>query len=306
MAIVNLPFDGFYHSLYSEAIDYEESRHIEDRCNESDNETDECNWPEALRLNESEMAELFFDATDYRAAYDHVARDYVAAFDYVAGERLELGVKDKRQRYDYQASDFVTESYVRPSIRAKFESMDSPREYNFTTDRVYATIPDAIVRHMFKRSKAENHATLAAVIAERFTSCDGFISFYSRHLVDWLEKPFSDWDHNELGTLLIAVVAFDDEMRRELYDMTFGDEGAYQAWESAVDWEKLDSTIAEKRAEKLSQWLEDDKESALEWRNAHPDAFDTIVAADADLFRGLDLPESPYRCTRTIDMFEGV
>jgi len=151
------------------------------------------------------------------------------------------------------------------------------------------------------------------VIAERFTSCSGFISFYSRHLADWLEKPIVDWDHNELGTLLIAAmraagsdVESDDEMRRELYDMTFGDEGAYQAWESAVDWPKYESKILEARAEKLAAWIEDDKESVLAWREKDLARFDSIIATDPELFRGLELPELPYRCPRTIDMFEGV
>ncbi len=306
--IVNLPFDGFYHSTYSDAVDYEETRYIEDRCNESDHEEDESNYPEELRLNETELGNVLFDVTDYSAAYLQIARDYVAAFDHVAGDAFGLGVKNTRQRYNYETREFESESYIRPSARMTFESMDSPREYNFATDRVYATVPLAVMRLLFKRSAAEKHATLATVIAERFTSCDGFISHYSRHLSDWLEKPLADWDHNELGTLLIAAmrIAGYDDIRRELYDQTFGDEGAHQAWESAVDWSKYESKILEARAEKLAAWIEEDKESALEWITKAHDTFDAIVQADAELFRGFELPELPYRCPRTIDMFAGV
>lgn len=306
--IVNLPFDGFYHSAYSEAVDYEETRHIEDRCNESDHDDDEYHWPEALRLDQGALASLLFDVTDYSAAYFQIARDYVAAFDHVAGEAFGLGVKDTRNRYNYKTNEFEAESYIRPSARMTFESMDSPREYNFTTDRVYATVPLAVMRLLFKRSAAENHATFKAVIAERFTSCDGFISFYSRHLADWLEKPLVDWDHNEFGTLLIAAMrmAGYDDIRRELYEMTLGDEGAYQAWENAVDWPKYEAKLLEARAEKLAAWIEEDKESALEWITKAHDTFDAIVQADAELFRGFELPELPYRCPRTIDMFAGV
>lgn len=309
--IVNVPFDGFYESDYSKAIDWEEERHIEDRCNESDHDEDESNWPESLRLDESELAEIFMRATDYRAAYLQIARDYVAAFDYMAGEAFGLSVADARNRYNYETNDFEKELYRRPSIRMAFESMDSPREYNFTTDRLYAHVPLAIMRHLFKQSKAEKHATLADVIAERFTSRDGFISHYSRHLADWLEKPFADWDHNEFGTLLVAALRMagadieSSDTRSTLYESTIGDEGAYSAWESAVDWSKLESLIAEKRAEKLSEWLESDKESVLAWRNVKPEAFDALLAAEPELFRGLELPEGHYRCLFTLDMFEG-
>ncbi len=121
---------------------------------------------------------------------------------------------------------------------------------------------------LFRKSKAEEHATLAQVIKERFTSRDGFLSGYRNELDSWLAKPLRDWDHNELGTLLIAAMRLanvdpeESETRNALYEATCGDEGAYQAWESCVDWPKFEAKRQEARAEKLAEWMESDMDSA--------------------------------------------
>ena len=71
--------------------------------------------------------------------------------------------------------------------------MDSPREYNFTTDRVYAHIPVNVVLALFARSAAEGHARLRETIRERFTSYDGFHSHYDTTLDTWLERDVTEW-----------------------------------------------------------------------------------------------------------------
>lgn len=314
-AIVNLPFSGFYDSLYSGAIDHEAESFAEYRCDEyeKDNSDNEGYWPESLRLDESDYANILISVTNYRTCYDAIARDYVSAFDYVAGEILGFTVKAKRKTYNVATAGYIEEEYRLDSIRATFESMDSPREYNFTTDRVYANIPLAVMRALFKRSKAEKHATLSKVIAERFTSCDGFISGYPRHLADWLENPLQDWDHNEMATLLIAALrmaGFDcdeSENRYRLYEATVGDEGAYQAWEKGVDWTRFEAMRAEKRAELLAAWIEEDTETAMLWRANHLADFSALVQAEPDLFSGFEESGNlPYRCPETPDLFSNL
>ena len=311
---VNIPFDGFYNSLYSDAVDREEEQfaeyHTEER---SEREKDyEAYWPEALRLNAREYGEILFDVTDYSAAYANIARDYAAAFDHVAGATFGFSVKAQRQRYNYETKDFEPEEYRRQSIRATFESMDSPREYNFATDRIYIDVPVSVIRELFKRSKAEKHVTLATVIRERFTSYDGFIAGYSNRLPDWLSKPLADWDHNELGTLIIAAFRLagmgDDEFRSDLYDATCGSgDGAHSAWDSAVDWPSFERKRMESRAEKLAEWIESDREAFETWyANNRPD-FEEIAAAEPSLFSAFQVTaELPYRCSETIDMFTGL
>lgn len=309
-ATVKLPFEGFYESLYSGAIDGEEESFIEYRLEEGESDPDyEGYFPEPLRLDAQEMQEILIRVTDYRAAYERIARDYVDAFDYVLGEELGFSVKDKSKKYNYETKDFEEYEYDKPSIRATFESMDSPREYNFTTDRVYADIPLAFMYLFFRKSRAENHSTLATVIKERFTSRDGFLSHYPNRLADWLEKPLSDWDHNELETLLLAAMRLagidddSDELRWRLYESTVGDEGAYQAWESAVDWQKFETMRNEARAEKLQDWIDEDIEAAAVWRANHRDAYNTLAAVDPHLESAFDGIPVPYRCPETPDLF---
>lgn len=309
---INVPFSGFYETSYSAAIDYEESSWIEYHTEEN-GETDgdyESGWIEPLRLDSSTYQDILMGVTSYSAAYADIAEDYIAAFDYLAGQALGMSVADTRGKYDYKTGKTTQEAYRRPSIRLTFEAMTSPREYNFETDRLFADVPVSVLTKMFRASKAENHKTFAAIIAERFTSYDGFHSFYSNRLSDWLEKSVSDYDHNELATLFIAGLKLagmdieSDETRDELYENTIGDDGACTHWENAVDWPKFEAKRTEARAEKLIAWIEADKEAALIWRTNNLEQWNAMVSADPDAFKSFDFSDAdlPYRCPLTPDL----
>lgn len=85
------------------------------------------------------------------------------------------------------------------AIAGTFESMASPREYNFTTDRIFATIEPAELARI--RTLTHDDA-LEAVAREWFTSRSGFLSSYSNDWHDW--GPVETWDHNQAGALLQA------------------------------------------------------------------------------------------------------
>lgn len=68
--------------------------------------------------------------------------------------------------------------------------VDSPKEYNFRTDRIYATfeVPDydALVKRLNELGSLPEYRTeLAAIIKKYHTSCSGFISFMSNDIEDW-------------------------------------------------------------------------------------------------------------------------
>lgn len=68
--------------------------------------------------------------------------------------------------------------------------VDSPKEYNFRTDRIYATfeVPDydALIKRLNELGSLPEYRTeLAALIKKYHTSCDGFISFMSNDIEDW-------------------------------------------------------------------------------------------------------------------------
>lgn len=246
--IINLPFEGFYNSRYSAEVD-----HVEQMDAENLEERDREEQPPELRLEASDFAHVLFDCTDYHACYLDVSKAYVDAFNIIASDHLDM------------------------PLGLQWESMDSPREYNFATDRVYAYVTLEVMQALFAKSEAEGHKRLAAAIKERFTSYDGFISGYRNDLAVWLEKPLEDWDHNELCTLLGALLSDAEDFGWSVYYRVVDDDGVYNEWSNAVDWPKFEAKVQELREGKLAELREDDP----------------------------DFVPSPVRCDRTIDMFTG-
>lgn len=78
-----------------------------------------------------------------------------------------------------------------------FESMQSPREYNFSTDRIFCNIDYSELCGIVKTFDL---AAFDAFVRERFTSRDGFISFYPAELAEW--GKVETWDHNQVGTAI--------------------------------------------------------------------------------------------------------
>jgi hypothetical protein len=246
--IINLPFSGFYESWYSSEID-----EVGDREAEHFAEKDTAEQPEELRISESDYADILFHVTDYSAAHHDIARQYVPAFDELASEAIGF------------------------PLGLEFEKMDSPREYNFATDRIYAYITLETVQALRQYVKPE---TMAAVIRERFTSYDGFISSYSNDAAEWAEKPLDEYDHNELGTLLIAAMrdaGMGGDWDMSIFQSMAESEVFYTAHSNAVDWPKFEERQAEKREELAEEIRADDP----------------------------DYVAPPVRCNATLDMFTG-
>lgn len=230
--IIQIPFPGFYDSLYSSEVDSIVEREAEHFA-EQEGET----------LEASDFFEILSDVTDYHKCFEGIASEYVSAFDSHWSD--ELGFK----------------------LGLEFETMKSPREYNFETDRLFAFIEQSVLDTLWAESKADDHASLIHTITERHTSRSGFISFYSSTFQEWLEKPLTEWDHNELGTLLIAVMRLHcerDEWEMDVFDRM--SESCFYAHSDAVDWPAFDAKAAALRAERAA-------------------------------------PPPPYRCPDTTDMF---
>jgi hypothetical protein len=257
--IVNIPFPGFYESLLSGELDSIEEREAE---NMAEQETSAEYYPDTyqpaeLRLDESAYASMIFDCMNYSAAHATLARDYADTFNDVASD--EVGFP----------------------LGLRFESMTSPRYYNFETDRLFCYVPEETVSRLFEMSAAEKHERLAAAIKERFTSRSGFISGYDNDLAEWLEKPVLEWDHNELGTLLRALLP-DEESRGEsiewkCYYAMADSECFYNAFNDAMDWRKFGAAVQEAREEKQAELSESDP----------------------------DYVAPPPRCPNTLDLFGG-
>jgi len=98
----------------------------------------------------------------------------------------------------------------------EFVRLQSPREYNFSTDRILCDIPVKTISAIYKKV---TFATLDKVIKDRHSSRDGFVSFYSDSIGDWVNQGFLKWDDNQLEALLIAYMidaGFSDDWQLDI------------------------------------------------------------------------------------------
>ena len=121
-------------------------------------------------------------------------------------EGREVGDVDWRKAFHGYAAEFAKQFLHEINVQGQFDRLESPREYNFTTDRIFVDLPADEVRRMLAAVDPE---TLAQVAKDRHATRSGFISFYSPSVGDW--GPVDNWDCNQVGTLIIAFV--DDDER---------------------------------------------------------------------------------------------
>lgn len=135
------------------------------------------------------------------------------------------------------------------NLDLEFMELTSPREYNFSTDKISVYIDAKTLK---KISSVLESESLSKLIKKRFTSRDGFMSYYSNHILDWKEKPVKDWNCVELGTLLDAWIIenesqdYYDDLDYVGYEYCSGN-GQY------VNYETLWDKEAEKELEELRQ-----------------------------------------------------
>lgn len=123
-------------------------------------------------LISEELYQKAFDLVDWRQAHNEYAKAYCEAF----SDKFNLDLE--------------------------FDELVSPKYYNFETDRIFAHISLETVTKLFNAIDKEY---LNEVIKSRFTSYDGFCSFYPNDLSEW-PSDLSEWDCNHIGTLIQAFV----------------------------------------------------------------------------------------------------
>ena len=82
-----------------------------------------------------------------------------------------------------------------------FESLSSPKYYNYHTDRIFAHISENEVQRIFDNTQK---IYLEKTCSEMFTSREGFISLYDADYKTW--GALTEWDHNQLYALLTAHI----------------------------------------------------------------------------------------------------
>lgn len=132
--------------------------------------------------NYDRLSELFYNAIDWHQSRLDYAREYVDNFN------REFG------------------------LNLVFESMTSPREYNFSTDRIFCEIDKKDLRQIVRQTPKERLIKHAVAM---FTSRDGFSSFYDNNYLSW--GRIETWDFNQLHCLLMAWLETEHDVA-EWYD----------------------------------------------------------------------------------------
>ncbi len=96
----------------------------------------------------------------------------------------------------------------------EFESIDSPRQYNFTTDRLFVDVPANELIHFYNRV---DQGILADMIKEKHTSGPGFDSFYENDINDPSWQDPALFDHNQWCTVIEAKAKQEEVDLDELY-----------------------------------------------------------------------------------------
>lgn len=87
-----------------------------------------------------------------------------------------------------------------------FVEIESPKSYNFTTDRCFAkTVIDDAVAGDIKEYIESNKAAFDKFISDRFRARDGFIPFYSNDPEKWT-KALTEMDYNELSAVFDFIL----------------------------------------------------------------------------------------------------
>ena len=169
---------------------------------------------------------------------------------YLAFRSVDWGKVHRIYAEDY--CKWFSEHY---GIKVSFVDLSSPREYNFSTDRIFAEIDLKEAERLFSEI---DQTKLDELIKERFTSRSGFHSFYPNTLSKW-GADISKWDHNQIGTLIEAhVIQHGDENELDYYALS-------QSADLA-----LDAGIIDHRAWRIASYLRDRANRQYKRTEHHP------------------------------------
>ena len=114
------------------------------------------------------------------------------------------------EAWEYNAPEIV--------LGAENHIIDSPRYYNFSTDKLYADVELAddwkdVMRHFI----ALNYDWLKARVHKDWTSYDGFMSFMDNDIDEWDKHLFEEEDERYISIMLgYMMYKSNDDIRNEL------------------------------------------------------------------------------------------
>jgi hypothetical protein len=93
------------------------------------------------------------------------------------------------------------------NLSLKFKEINSPREYNFTTDKIIVDISDqdVIALHTYIMKDDDMKSLFKEVAKDMYDSRSGFASFYPSFSKEFDSIKIQDWDSNEIQSLLATL-----------------------------------------------------------------------------------------------------
>ena len=168
--IVNLPnFEGFY-----------------------------CSWLDSEMDNVAQMESEYY-ADEYNLSDD---KKEEIKDDYFSQNYDELQVEICKTYIPHYFE--AIEDEIDFELNASFESLTSPKFYNFETDRLFVEIDDIKITMLMNWIFNNKLEKLKEVVKDRFTARSGYIPHYSNDLEAW--GDVDTWDYNQLGTALLVFV----------------------------------------------------------------------------------------------------
>ena len=309
-------FPGWYESWLDGELDYQIERDDEYITGEqnskyyADDPSANFNFPPELKLEPGDVSNAYMrvDWSDYRLAR---TQEYVSHLKHaIESETIWAKPYDNRDMWN-RCLNALGKSI-------EFETMTSPRFYNFETDRLFCFGDRRVFDIMLRLARNdENRAAWDEAIAARHSSYDGFRSHYPNRDSEW-PVSICDFDHNHLATLFLfacqQAIGKPNELAETIYGKMLSDGEDYAFYAEQLG----DATFAELRAEKLLEWLESDfeafdvqrvKSPALDWLAENLDSPVAIAARESnpDAMREYEslLAENapPLRCDKTGELF---
>lgn len=162
-------------------------------------------------MQEQETQEVLIPFSGFCETQHSETLDWVAEFMFsddsgnVYGSLFELCWSELQwgKAREAYARDYADAFLKYVGLPGEFSELVSPREYNFGTDRIFATVPMDKLHALTVPA-----ADMDRVCKAWFTSRSGFISHYSPDWREWGEM--ADWDHNQHGARLVAYMEAQD------------------------------------------------------------------------------------------------
>lgn len=128
------------------------------------------------------------------------------------------------QVFTDKVNDKITSAF--PSFKYTYEEIDSPSQYNYRTDEIYARADfnfDEILSYL-----AEHKESFDSFAKDNFSSYDGYISFIPNNYDEFIEK-LKNVSEKDLSSFIIGAVKFalfeeyGENIRYDLNEETYYD-----------------------------------------------------------------------------------